>query len=140
MDELNETSVIERLSDLFLEGGLFMYPITALAVLLPLVAAALLVLTAIRGRGALTAGLVVLGLMFAGLSLASVGEALGRKNIESALAMAAPEDRTTISAAGEGELLALGIFSSAGAVLPGFLACLLIGLGLSQLDRFKAAP
>ncbi len=50
------------------------------------------------------------------------------------------DDRETIRAASEAELLNLTLAGLSAALIPGVLGCVLLGLGLSRLHRFRTSP
>jgi hypothetical protein len=132
-----EPSLATSLTENFQEGGAAMLPLSALGCLLPLAALVLLVVgIASKKNRALRLGV---GLLLAALLPPAIGlaaAALGRSQAEDAIAAADPEDAVMIRMAAEGDALMLNATAASGALCPGFVGCVLIGIGLARRPRF----
>jgi hypothetical protein len=127
-----------RMAESFAEGGWAMYPLTFLLCVLPLAALVLLVVGIVSKKNlALPLGVGLLVAAFVPPAIGLAAMALGRSTAEEAIAMASPEDQATIRMAAEGELLVLSTTGTSAALCPGFIGCVLIGLGLARRPRFS---
>jgi hypothetical protein len=133
-----EPTFSSRMAEAFAEGGWAMYPLTFLMCLLPLVALVLLVVGIVSKKNvALPLGVGLLVAAFVPPALGIAAMALSRATAEEAIAMADPQDQATIRMAAEGELLVLSSTGTSAALCPGFIGCVLIGLGLARRPRFS---
>lgn len=132
-----EPSLAGNLAQGFAEGGWAMYPLTFLLCVLPLVALVLLMVGLVSKKNlALPLGVGLLIAAFVPPAVGLAAMALGRASAEEAIALASPEDQATIRMAAEGELLVLSTTGTSAALCPGFIGCVLIGLGLARRPRF----
>lgn len=126
------------LRELFLEGGVWMYPIMLFnCALVPLSIVLLSIGVASKERNALVFGLVLLGGGLVPAMLGEVANVLAMRNVEDAIAYANPADRAVILAAGTAESLTTLLFGLAGAIVPVFCGFVLVGVGLGRLPRFQ---
>lgn len=141
MNDDYELSPLQSLAQSFVEGGIWMYPIAALACLLPLLAMVFLVMgaTATTNR-ALPLSVALLVLSVLPPSLGTLGARFARAEVEQILNSVDPADRATIQAGAESELMNLTLWGFGAALIPGLLGCILLGIGLSRLKRFRARP
>ncbi|MBE2248529.1 MAG: hypothetical protein IAE78_03195 [Myxococcus sp.] len=135
----DEPSLSRQLSEFLDGGGITSYPLALLGLVLPLVGALLVIVSIVRGRGALASAIIVLGLVFGSFTLATLGESMKRSEAEAAIRGADPMDHPTLEVMAEFDSLALRMLATGANVLPAFLGCFLLGLGLSQKARFKAS-
>lgn len=134
-----EPSFFERLAEGFTEGGVWMYPISALGCLLPLLALAFVVLALVsKTNRALPLSIALLVLAIIPPSLGAMGARSARRSTEDALVNVNPADVATIRAGAESESLNLQTWGFGAALTPSVVGCLLLGLGLSRLPRFNA--
>ncbi len=139
--EESEMSPMARLAESFNEGGSWMYPITLLGGLLPLLALGFLVVGFVsKSNRALPLSIVLLVLAVLPPALGAMGARFARADAAEAIAMASPEDQEVIRIGTESELLNLTLWGLWAALLPGVAGCALLGVGLSRLPRFATRP
>ncbi len=138
MNDDSEQGVFEQLAQSFTDGGWFMYPITALGCLLPLLAIAFVVAAAIsKTNRALPLAIALLVLSVLPPALGSMGARSARVQVEAALVNVNDADRDTIRAAAESEMMNLTIWGLSSALIPSLVGCVLLGMGLGRLERFR---
>lgn len=127
-----------RLYEQFLDGGVFMYPIDLLGcLLLPLSLVALIVgITSKTNRALPLAVALGLAALLPG-AIGAVGAKQARTETEAAVRDANPLDRETIAMGSAGIPQILEAWGFAASVLPLFLGCALLGVGLGRLERFR---
>ena len=137
-DEL-EIGLAESVSHALKEGGSYMYPLAAFAVVLPLIALGLLAATLIRKRHAMAFALVTFGLVGASVGLGALGVASEARKAKESFESSDPEWRTPfLEKALASSQLRLRHLGLTGAMAPTFLAFVLLGLGLSRSQRFQS--
>lgn len=139
--ETYEVSATEQLAESFTEGGAWMYPIAALGCLLPLLALGFLVAGAMsRTNRALPLGLALLVLCVLPPALGVMGARSARIQVEAVINDVDEADRATIRAGAESELMSLNLWGLSSALIPSLLGCVLLGMGLGGLERFRPRP
>jgi hypothetical protein len=138
MNDDYEPSLFGRFAEAFTEGGIWMYPITLLGCLFFALALVFVVVSLVSKTNRalpLSIALLVLAVLPAGLG--ALAAQFSRAAAEEAIAHVDPLDQATIRAAAESESLNTEVAGLGAALVPAFIGCLLLGLGLSRLDRFK---
>lgn len=133
-----EPSLFSSFAEQFQEGGWTMYPIALSGcglLLLGLVFLVVAVLSKTNRALPLAFGLLVGCVLPPALGV--VGEQLGKRQMEAAIVHADPQDQELIRMAGSGEALANVIWGFGAAAVPLFFGGLLLGIGVSRLDRFR---
>lgn len=139
--EMYDQSLASRLAESFNEGGWWMYPITLLGCLLPLLALGFVIAGVVsKSNRALPLSLALLVLSVLPPALGALGKRFEHAKADEAIAMASPEDQEVIRIGTEAELLSLTLWGLWAALVPGVAGCALLGLGLSRLPRFAPAP
>lgn len=138
MNDAYQLSFFGEIAQSFAWCGWFAYPIAALGCLLPLLALGILILALFsKTNRVLPASMLLLALSGLPPTLSVLGAQLVGSSAEEALVHADPGDRDVIRAGTEGEVLNLHLWGLGAAIIPSFLGCALLGLGLGRLDRFR---
>jgi hypothetical protein len=141
--------VLQALGEAAADGGPLMWPLAALGVALALAGLVFLVLTLISGTRALTFASVLLSGATLALVLGFAGEALAyRQTVAryfeqlstssgSREAELTPEEGALILLGTRSDALGARVWGLDAALAPSFLGCVLLGLGVGRLGRFK---
>lgn len=136
-----EPGFSESIASSFAEGGVWMYPVALLGCVLVLASLICVILGVISTTNqALPLAIVLLVLAVLPPGISAIGVRLGRANVETIMATVNEDDRATIRAACEAELLNLTLAGLSASLIPSVLGCVLLGLGLSRLHRFRTSP